>query len=77
MPLRDAHILEAPEFQHLAQGVDGNGDFGISQGLRARSKRVIDHPRVVTDVGLHQRAIVVAGYLLPNQPMLSDDEGPD
>ena len=72
--LRNAHIFGASELQHSVESSDSNSDFGVLPGIRARSEGVTDHPLVAADVGLHQRSVVVARYLLPIHPTMFGDE---
>jgi hypothetical protein len=44
--LHNEHKFGAAKFQHPVESLDGNPDFGVSPGFRARSKSIADHPLV-------------------------------
>jgi hypothetical protein len=54
--LRYADVLWAPEFQHLVQRSDRNGQLGHATSVRARAQSVAHHTFEAADARFDQRA---------------------
>ena len=63
--LCDPHVFGPSKRQHAIQRTDSDGYLGRLARIRARPQCVTDDPLVSTDIGLHQRTLVIAGRLLP------------
>ncbi len=57
---RGPDVLRASQVQHAVQHADGDGHLGRPTPVRAGTERIADHTLEPADVGLDQRAPVVA-----------------
>jgi hypothetical protein len=71
---RDADGFRAAELEHPVQDVDGDGHLDRPTVVRARPRRVADHPLVARHSWLGQSTTIVAGGLLPPHAALLGDE---